>query len=99
MTYTGHKQLNMHEDTTLVDWLTPIVKEESIHYGVDIPTAKQIAVVVSAMRMHTLIMHAANYDYSKLGDPDKVDDLWPIESSIGRYFRDAAQVTLDGGES
>ena len=57
---------------------------------------KQMAIVISALRMHTIMMHAAGYDYSELGELDKKTKYWPTETSIGRYFRDAARVTLDG---
>lgn len=95
MTHTGHKNRLMSDGQTLVEWITPTVKDECRLYGVEMPSPKQMAVVISAIRMHTIIMHASDYDRSKLHDPEKIDDLWPIESSIGRYFRDAAQVTLE----
>ncbi len=95
MAYTGHKQRKMPDGKTLVEWITPTVKEECRFFGADMPTDKQMAVVISALRMHTIMMHAADYDTSALGDPNQVDKHWPMQSSIGRYFRDAAQDTLD----
>lgn len=95
MSYTGHKQTNMPDGKTLVDWITPTVDDECRFYGVKPPSKEQMAVVISAIRMHTIIMHAAQYDYSQLGHPDKIDEHWPIQSSIGRYFRDASRITLD----
>ena len=96
MKNTGHKDINLADGTPLVDWITPTVRDECRHYGVEIPTRKQMAVVISAMRMHTIIVHAANYDTSELGKPNEVTKYWPIESSIGRYFRDAASSVLRG---
>jgi len=96
MSYTGHKQTKMSDGKTLVEWITPTVKDESNFYKVPMPTPEQMALVISAMRMHTIIMHAANYDTSVLGKPDEIDTLWPMQGSIGRYFRDAARDTLDG---
>lgn len=92
---TGHKNTKMPGGETLVEWLRDTIYSECKFYGVPLPTDKQIAVVVSAMRMHTLIMHAAGYDKSELHKPDEVTKYWPTESSIGRYFRDAARETLD----
>ena len=95
MAYTGHKNSLMSDGKTLVEWITPTVEDECRFHKVDMPTPKQMAVVISAMRMHTIIMHAAGYDQSELGKPDEVTKYWPMESSIGRYFRDAARVTLE----
>lgn len=93
--YTGHKNARMPDGQTLVNWITPTIKSECRHYGIDMPDPKQIAVVISALRMHTIMQYAACYDYSELGKPKVVTDFYPTESSIGRYFRDAAQITLD----
>jgi len=95
MAYTGHKQTKMPDGKTLVEWLKPTIKDECRFYGVPEPTDKQIAVVVSSMRMHHMMMHAAEYDYSELGHPDQKQEYWPMQSSIGRYFRDAASETLN----
>lgn len=93
--YTGHKNTKMPDGKTLVDWITPTIEQECRLYGVEMPSPKQIAVVISALRMHTIIMHAAEYDYSELGKPDQKTEYWPMQSSIGRYFRDAARETLE----
>lgn len=95
MAYTGHKDPKMPDGKTLVEWITETVKDECRFYKVEMPSPKQIAVVISAIRMHTIMMHAAEYDYSETGSRDKVTEFWKTESSIGRYFRDAARVTLD----
>lgn len=95
MAYTGHKNPLMHEGKTLVEWITPTVEDECRFFGVEMPSEEQMAVVISAIRMHTIIAHAAGYDNSELGKPREVTKYWPTESSIGRYFRDAARVTLD----
>lgn len=94
MNDTGHKKLPIG-GKTLVEWITPTVKDECRLYKVPMPTDKQMAVVISALRAHTIIMHAAEYDKSNLHKPNEVDSYWPMQSSIGRYFRDAARETLD----
>lgn len=97
--YTGHKQTNMPDGKTLIEWITPTVEDECRFYKVEMPTPKQMAVVASALRMHTIMMHAAEYDYSELGKPDEVTKYWPMQSSIGRYLRDASRVTLESEQS
>ena len=94
-TYTGHHDTKMPDGKTVVEWLRPIIIDECNFYGVPVPSAEQVAIVVSSMRMHTLIMQAAEYDYSELGKPDQKQKYWPMQSSIGRFFRDAARDTLD----
>lgn len=96
--YTGHKNRTMPDGKTLVEWITPTVEDECRFYGVDMPTPEQMAVVVSALRIHTIIMHAADYDTGELGKPDEVTQYWPKESSISRYFRDAARLTLEANQ-
>lgn len=93
--YTGHKDTRMSDGQDLVDWITPTVKDEARLFGVDMPSPKQMALVISALRMHTIMVHASDYDQSELGKPKERTTFYPIESSIGRYFRDAARVTLD----
>lgn len=94
-TYTGHKNTKMPDGKTLVEWITPIVEEECRFFNVHMPSKKQMAVVVSALRMHGVMTYAAEYDYSELGKPDEKTRFWPTESSIGRYFRDASRETLE----
>lgn len=95
MAYTGHKNTKMSDGKTLVEWSRPSIKDECEFYGVPMPSDEQIAVVISCMRMHTIIMQAADYDYSELGSPKQKQKYWPMQSSIGRFFRDAARDTLD----
>jgi hypothetical protein len=95
MAYTGHKNTKMPDGKTLVDWVKVTIADECRFYGVEMPSDRQIAVVIMSMRMHHLIMHAAEYDYSELGNPDKKQEYWPMQSSIGRYFRDAPRETLE----
>jgi hypothetical protein len=97
--YTGHKSARMPDGETLVEWIGATVKDECRFYNVPMPSDKQMAVVISALRMHTIMMHAAEYDISALGQSDKIDPYWPMQGSIGRFFRDAARITLDGSES
>lgn len=95
MAYTGHKNTRMPDGKTLVEWVSPTVRDECAFYGVEIPSDKQIAVVIMSLRMHTMMMHAAEYDYSELGHPEQKQEYWPMQSSIGRYFRDAPRITLE----
>jgi len=93
--YTGHKLARMPDGKTLVEWLRPTVEDECHYYGVPKPTDEQIAVVARSLRMHHLMTHAAEYDYSELHTPGKKTDFYPIQSSIGRFLRDAPLETLD----
>jgi hypothetical protein len=95
MTDTGHKQRLMPDGRTLIEWITSTVEQECEVYGVDMPTPKQMAVVAKALRIHTIMVNAARYDISELGQSDEVTKYWPIESSIGRYLRDAPELTLE----
>lgn len=95
MAYTGHKQTKMPNGKTLVEWISSTVDDECRFYKVPRPSDKQMAVVISALRMHHIMMHAADYDFSELGKPDTPTEFWPMQSSIGRYFRDAASETLN----
>lgn len=94
-THTGHKNRLMPDGRTLVEWLKPTIKDECGYYGVAMPTDEQIAVVARSLRMHHLMVHAADYDFSELHDPSKATDFYPIPSSIGRFLRDAPEITLD----
>lgn len=94
--YTGHKKTTMPDGTSLVGWLKPTIRDECNFYGgVPMPTDEQIAVVIRSMRMHHLMTHAAEYDYSELHERDKKTTFYPTESSIGRFFRDAPLEILD----
>lgn len=95
MAYTGHKNRRMPSGETIVDWIKPTVKDEARYYGVEMPSDEQIAIVLRSARMHHLMEHAAGYDNSELHAPDEVTKYWPIESSIGRFFRDAPLEVLD----
>lgn len=92
--YTGHKNTKMPDGQTLVDWVLPTIHDEARRFDVTMPDKKQVALVISSLRMHSIIAHAAAYDTSELGQPDKVTEFWPIESSVGRYLRDAADEVL-----
>lgn len=96
--FTGHKEMRMPDGRTLVEWITDTVKEDCKYYNVEMPSPKQMAVVIRAIRMHYIMEYASNYDRSELGDPDKLTTYWPVESSIGRYLRDAPLLTLEGDE-
>lgn len=93
--YTGHKSTKMPDGQSLVEWIWPAIEVESRQFNIKMPTPEQVALVISALRIHTIIEHASKYDQSELGKPDEITQYWPIESSIGRYFRDAARETID----
>lgn len=95
MAYTGHKNRRMPDGSTIVEWLKPTVQDEARFYGILMPSDEQIAIVLRSARMHHLMEHAAGYDNSELGKPDEVTKYWPIESSIGRFLRDAPLELLD----
>jgi hypothetical protein len=92
---TGHKNRRMPDGSTVVEWARPVVQDEARFYGVDMPSDEQIAIVIRALRMHHLMTHAAGYDQSELHSPNEVTTFWPIESSIGRFLRDAPLELLD----
>jgi hypothetical protein len=93
-TYTGHHE-RLIGGENIAKHLWPTMIDESIRYNVPMPTEKQIALVVSALRMHGTMVHAGSYDRSELGSNDKITDFYPIESSIGRFFRDSAIEILE----
>lgn len=95
MSNTGHKQTRIG-GRSLADHLRPTIRQESQLFNVPMPTDEQIALVASALRMHTTMVHAASYDRSELFPrEDQVTEFYPIESSIGRWLRDAAREVLD----
>ena len=91
--YTGHKELLITKKN-IVEHLRSVLEQECQFYGVEMPRDEQVAVVVSALRMHHTLVHASEYDYSELGKPDKKTTFYPTVSSIGRYFRDSAGEVL-----
>lgn len=94
MTDTGHKD-RLIGGKSLVDHMKPSLEREARYRNVPMPTDEQIALVAYELRMHTIMAHAVNYDTSELGHPEKKTDFYPEASSIGRFLRDAAQVTFD----
>lgn len=97
MAYTGHKD-PLINGQTIVEHIKEGVKHECRYYGIDMPGDMQMAVVISQLRMHPTMAHAVDYDFSELGKPDVATDFYPIASSVGRFLRDSAQITLDKGE-
>lgn len=93
--YTGHKNRRMPDGSTIVGWLKPVIQDEARYYGIEMPNDEQIAIVLRSARMHHLMTHAAAYDQSELGKPNELTKYWPIESSIGRFLRDAPLELLD----
>ena len=96
MAYTGHKTKTMSNGENIVDYIMPtIIQESMFHRGIPIPSREHVALVVRALRMHTLLAYASGYDYSELSKPDEVTKFYPEISSIGRFFRDAPLEILD----
>lgn len=96
MVYTGHKNKAMDNGQNIVDWIMPILIQDSSLFGnIPIPSREQIALVIRAMRMHPLLEYASKYDFSELSKPDEVTKFYPEISSIGRFFRDAPLEVLD----
>ncbi|MFA5937564.1 MAG: hypothetical protein WC822_06840 [Candidatus Paceibacterota bacterium] len=93
--YTGHKNRNMPDGRTLIEWSREGIRNECQFYNVPMPTDEQIAVVIASMRMHHIMVHASDYDFSELHAPEKATTFYPIQSSIGRFLRDAPMETLD----
>lgn len=96
MVYTGHKNKAMDNGQNIVDWVMPTIIQESRFYGeIPLPSREQIALVISALRMHHLLEYASKYDFSELSKPDEITKFYPEISSIGRFFRDAPLEVLD----
>lgn len=52
MAYTGHKNKHMINGGNIVDWvMSGIIRESKLHGEVPIPSRKQVALVIRAMRM------------------------------------------------
>lgn len=95
MAYTGHKTRTINGEN-IVDYIMPTIITESVFYSnISLPSREQVALVVRALRMHTLLAYASGYDYSELSKPDEVTKFYPEISSIGRFFRDAPLEILD----
>lgn len=86
--YTGHKKI-LIDGKNIAEHLRGTIDDECRRFIVDRPTDAQIAVVVSALRMHHTLVYASQYDFSELHERDKPTDFYPIQSSIGRFFRDS----------
>lgn len=71
------------------DRLRGQLRRECEAHGIPMPTDQQIGAVLHAMADHTAIMIMTQYDRSNLYHPEKEDDLWPTETSIGRFFHAA----------
>ena len=99
MSYTGHKDKHMANNENIVDFIRFDMKQDSKLFGnVPLPTREQTALVIRALRMHSLLTYASEYDYSELSKPDEITRFWPTISSIGRFFRDAPLEVLENYE-
>ena len=96
MAYTGHKNKHMANNENIVDFIRFDMEQDRKIFGnIPLPTREQTALVIRALRMHTLLTYASEYDYSELSKPDEVTRFWPTISSIGRFFRDAPLEVLE----
>ena len=96
MSYTGHKDKHMIDGQNIVDIIRFGMEQDSKLFGnVPLPTREQTALVIRALRMHSLLNYASEYDVSELSKPDEVTRFWPTISSIGRFFRDAPLEVLE----
>nr|DAR05895.1 MAG TPA: hypothetical protein [Caudoviricetes sp.] len=96
MLYTGHKDKHMANNENIVDFIRFDMEQDSKLFGnVPLPTREQTALVIRALRMHSLLTYASEYDYSELLKPDEVTKFWPTISSIGRFFQDAPLEVLE----
>lgn len=96
MSYTGHKDKHMANNENIVDFIRFDMEQDSKLFGnVPLPTREQTALVIRALRMHSLLTYASEYDTSELSKPDEITRFWPTISSIGRFFRDAPLEVLE----
>lgn len=86
--YTGHKSTLINKKN-IANHILPTMVQEAQLYGVELPRPEQVALVVSALRMHHTLVYASEYDFSELHDRKVKTDFYPIQSSIGRFFRDS----------
>ena len=90
MVYVGHKTKTMPNKQNIVDYIMPILIQDSSLFGnIPLPSREQIALVIRALRMHSLLVYASEYDFSELSQPDEPTKFFQTISSIGRFFRDA----------
>ena len=96
MSYTGHKNKHMLNGQNIVDFIRLNMEQDRKIFGnIPLPTREQTALVIRALRMHSLLTYASEYDTSELSKPDEVTRFWPTLSSIGRFFRDAPLEVLE----
>lgn len=92
----GHRCETMPNGKDIVDYIMPTIFQESQLYGgIKLPSKEQVALVISALRMLSLLEYASKYDFSMLGHPDQATKFHPTELSIGRFFRDASMKVLN----
>ena len=90
----GHKD-PLINGKPLVDFIRESIRHDANYHGSFMPTDLQIALVISALRNHTITSYAISYDLSELHEPGKISSFYPEASSVGRYFRDASAITID----
>ena len=90
----GHKDPTI-EGKPLVDFIRETIRHDAIYHRTLLPTDLQIALVISALRNHTITSRMIDYDLSELHKPDEISSFFPQASSVGRFLRDASQITID----
>lgn len=82
-----------------VDHVKVAIKNECRYRGIPMLDDMQIGVVVRSLRNHSYSVLMTHYDRRELGNPTKVTDFYPIESSVGRFLRDAGNELIDRHEN
>lgn len=82
-----------------VDHVKVAIANECRYRGIPMLDDMQIGVVITSLRNHSYTSLMTRYDRRKLGDPTKVSNFYPIESSVGRFLRDAGNELIDRAEA
>lgn len=82
-----------------VDHVKEAIKNECGYRGIPMLDDIQIGVVITSLRNHSYTVLMTRYDRRERFDLDKVTDFYPIESSVGRFLRDAGNELIDRHEN
>lgn len=82
-----------------VDHVKVAIKNECRYRGIPMLDDMQIGVVITSLRNHSYAMLMTRYDRRERFDLTKVTDFYPIESSVGRFLRDAGNELIDRAEA
>lgn len=50
------------------------------------PTRKQVGMVLHALADHTAIVEMVQFDRRSRHHPEREEEYWPTETSVGRWF-------------